>query len=496
VNDSKNVTLDFIEKVLNENPNNAEAWRLKGDFLFEKTSFFEALHCYEKSVTYDPQYLQAWMGKGMVSIFQNNAMDALQCFELSIFLTNRKFAEAFRLKSHSYMWNKNNKKKINNCLENAIKLEPENIDVLISKALFLQKMGDVNESISLHEKILSVDKSNLISLLNLKKLNNKSLKKEQTINFVISQKGFSQSESTNLKQYANYFLLHYDFDNAFDFYSYVLDQNPSDFDSVKKQSIISLKRNNIKKGLELISFYLDKVPDDSDVWARKGEILRRQNRMLEAINCFDRAIKIDPKNSEAWRRKGFAQSMRHEDTKSAIRCLDASLRIDPYHPMTLIQKALFLKRLNPKSNDALKILDKAIEIDPTFILAWKEKSVLYISVNDYESALVCFENLMKLDSDDMINWYNTGVTQAKLSEIEFQKAIKFMKNSDYVSALNSLEKILKYDHEDLESHVLKADSLLHLGKKEESVKELKKTLELDPKNNDIQNKINKIEKNL
>ncbi len=46
--------LHFIEKVLQANPDHAEAWNIRGNCMDRKGKFEDALHCYDKSIKLDP----------------------------------------------------------------------------------------------------------------------------------------------------------------------------------------------------------------------------------------------------------------------------------------------------------------------------------------------------------------------------------------------------------------------------------------------------------
>jgi len=484
-------TLEQLNQVLEKDPDNAEAWKLKGDLLFEKTSFYEARKCYIKSIISDPNYPEGWRGKGLISIFENNILGAIQCFNKTLYLTDNNDVEALRLKFICYGWYQTNKKKMLENLDRIINLKLGSIKTITSKALFLKRKNQLDESLQLFKKGLILDPNNLVCLVNQNKITKKDETKNGTINFL--KEKFSFSENGQLKAIADELFLNFDFHSASQCYDHLLQFQPNVHDLLRKKGLLSFMKNNLNEALEFFSKYLEKKPDDSDVWTRKGEILRRQNRIIEANDCFDNAITKDSENEEAWRRKSLTQSMRHKNFDEAIRCLNKSLEIDPYHPKTLVQKAIFLEREKSKWNQAIEWLDKAIEVDPTFVLAWKKKGNLYIYSNDYESAMVCFDNIIKLDPDDVISWYNAGIIQAKFAEMQFQKGKDYFKKSNFEEAKKSFDKTLSVDPKDLKTLKMKGESLLHLNNKTEALLSFKKALELDPENEEMQKKIQNLQ---
>jgi len=177
------LSLEEIESTLEKDPNNAEAWRLKGDILLEKLLVYDSLKCYTKSVSCDPTYPYAWKGKGLASLFQDNLLDALQCFDLTNFLVNDTDFEAFRFKAHTYTWNKYNRDKIKKYLDKASQLNPEDIRILTSQGLYLKETNFKKEALSFFDKVLSKDPKNLLALLNIEKINQQD-SEDLTINYI------------------------------------------------------------------------------------------------------------------------------------------------------------------------------------------------------------------------------------------------------------------------------------------------------------------------
>jgi len=485
-------SLTKIEDQISKNPNDANAWTMKGKFLLKETKLYDALGCFIKSIIIEPTNLEAWEGKGIVSLLQNVRNDALQCFDKIIYL-NKNSVNAWRLKSHAFSWNKANLKKINKCIDTALDLDSQNIDILTSKALLCKKERKTKESLFYWEKILKIKSDDLVSILN----KNKLLKKtgnQNSVNCFKEVTGKDGDDINELKNIGNQLLLRFDFDNAEEFYNQILSINALDAEILFKNGLISLFHNNINSAIDLFSKSLDINPNDTEAWTRKGEILRRQNKIVQSIECFDKAIKLDEKNREAWRRKAFTQSMRHEKIDTLLSYLDKSLKLDPYHPMTLVQKSLFIRRDSSRLKEGMNCLDQALEIDPTFVLGWQIKRDIYISNNDFESASICCKNILKIDPDDAVNWYNTGVALAKKAEMNFQQALKFMNKSNFVKAVEYFDKVLETDPHDDKALLNKGEALLKLNKKNEALMSFKKASELDEENQEILTKIENLTK--
>ena len=466
------ISLEFVEEELKKNKFNAEAWSFKGDFFLDKMDYLSASKFYINSINSDPNYSIAWQRKGLVNLYQNNLVMAQQCFAKSLSLNENDF-NTWRYFSHAFSYNKKNFKKIDHFINTSIKLSKNDKDVLVSQGLILQNFGFKEKALDIFSQVLHFDSEHLIANVNLYKLQNPNASCIKALNF---------DTEKNYRYLGNIFFLHFDFNTAFELFTV----SQSDENLLNKElCLIYLYRNNLLMSEITISNYLKKFSLDSDGYARKGEILRRLNRIDDSIENFDVAIKLDSENSEAWMRKAYARRMRHENFDDTKKLFDQSLFLDPYNPMTLVQKANFLKKDSGQWDNAITIIKEALKIDSTFELAWKELAEIYKGNRDYESEMVCYENILKLNPDDAISWYNAGVVQAKLCELELSNAVSLFKKSEFSKCMEKLDKILEINSSDPEAIFLKANCLVNIGNKTEADNLFQKIQELDDESLDL-----------
>lgn len=473
--DTPHVSLDYVEAVLQKDSNNAEAWRIKGDHMVLQTNFSNAMHCYTKSIVCDPSYQDAWIGKGIVSIYLNNNIDAKQCFDKAMFLHDDNRCNLLQLVSHTFLWNKNNSKKIFRFLDESEECCANSPDTLFSKGLFFKLLGERKNAKPYFDKVLETNPDDLLAKISLHQIESHDNSIQNTIEFLNTVADTLSDDY--LTGVSDEMFLRMDFDNAILLYDYlILKKNILMLD--KKLALAYLIRNDIKSALDHIDIYISKF-DDSDALTRKGEILRRRNNIDDALECFQKSINLDPNNAEAWRRKGFTHSMRHEDFASALDSIDESLKIDPYHPMTYVQKANFLRRDNTRWDDALSCLDRALEIDPTFVLAWKQKGDLFRSMHSYGTAMTCYDNIVQLDPDDVQIWYNSCVVKAKFAESEYQKGSHALAQNNLPESLEHFDKVLSVDPNDIDTLKIKLGILQKLNRTEDCIQCTKRIQELE-----------------
>jgi len=459
---------DEIDNILLKDPKNSEAWKKKGDLLFQKTKFYESSNCYSKAIFNDPNFEEAWREKGLVCLLQHDMPDAYDFIHRAIYL-NEDDSEAWRLNSFLFPFNEQMVDSINESIKKALSLNPDGINILLSKGLHLRKQGKIPESLSCFEKILSIEPENIFALYNKEKIIQKEkidhkeapirIKRLQdfTKSFLTERFENVLKDSNKLKQFGDSFFLQFDIESARSYYGLALQVTPNDPDILKKQGLVFIKFQDFQNGLNFLSKSLKINPDDTDGWTRMGQILRIQNKMSESISCFDKAIKLDDCNAEALRHKGYAMQLRHDMVEEALTCIENSLKLDPYNPLAYIQKSVYLMRDPAKFNESMWCLDKALEIHPTCELAWKQKSELFSNSHDYESAIESYENVLKLNPDDIISWYMAGITKAKYAELQFQKGLQFLKENQNEKAQTCFEKVIKFDPNDVESLIFLGD---------------------------------------
>jgi tetratricopeptide (TPR) repeat protein len=102
----------------------------------------------------------------------------------------------------------------------------------------------------------------------------------------------------------------------------------------------------------------------------------------------------------------------------AIRFYEAATEISDEH---VIPRYLFLAGIKNEISgnfiDAFKYFQAAIEAEPSFIDSYVELGALLMKVGDFEGALRCYEDAVRLDFDDLSNHDNL---KAVLSELNLK----------------------------------------------------------------------------
>jgi len=157
--------LEAYEKYIELDPKNADAWDGKGLALSSLGRDQEALEAYDKAIELDPKNESSWQGKGLALYSLKKYKDTLEAYEKAIEL-NPKDASAWRLKGLTLSHLKSYQKALE-AFENAIKLDPKDEAAWHGKAEALYYIGSPTQAREAIDIALSYDKENP-SFLNTK----------------------------------------------------------------------------------------------------------------------------------------------------------------------------------------------------------------------------------------------------------------------------------------------------------------------------------------
>jgi uncharacterized repeat protein (TIGR01451 family) len=82
--ESYDISMDFADKALDEDPKDAEALLLKGKILIKKKKFDEAIDIFEDYLSNDNKNVGAWKGKGLAYFMLNKPKEAAECYEKAL----------------------------------------------------------------------------------------------------------------------------------------------------------------------------------------------------------------------------------------------------------------------------------------------------------------------------------------------------------------------------------------------------------------------------
>jgi tetratricopeptide (TPR) repeat protein len=185
---------------------------------------------------------------------------------------------------------------------------------------------------------------------------------------------------------------------------------------------------------------------DSVSWTQRGDDLYLQARYGDAVDAYNKALEIDPYYSIAWNKRGNALTELGY-YEEAIRNYDKSIELDPYYGQAWDNKGDALYRLG-LFNESLKAYNRAIAINPNDLRAMVNKGMNLQKLGRIDEARTVYEDVVRIADKEIRRNPNDA----------------------------------KYDA-DLWSD--KGDALFRLGQFSEALIAYNRSLEINPKNLDV-----------
>jgi tetratricopeptide (TPR) repeat protein len=259
-------------------------------------------------------------------------------------------------------------------------------------------------------------------------------------------------------------------------------------------------------------------PQYSAALANKCESLVKLERYPEAVEACDLAIIGDGNWGEntaviGWYYKGFAQGKLGK-FKEALTAYEGALEVDPQDTLSLVGACQSLSKLN-RLTEAVSACDLAIKTnknwrDFTPAIAWYNKGLAQRKIGQIEEAVTSFDQALALAPKDAEIWLEhgkalTSVGKVSQAAISYDFAVKLSPNyslalayqaanlnklrtqENYQKALDATEKALQGDNKWGEASPALAweergIALAGLGRYEEGLSSIDRAIALNPKN--------------
>ena len=358
--------------------------------------------------------------------------------------------------------------------------ELNNTNYAFKNAIDLFKDNKVNEALEQLEEILKVypedkDSLDLIILINIK--TNKPNKAIQFVNRCIS---LFPDDITYLEK--KYKLLTFigDQNAAFDCLKRLNQISPT-IDSIREISNIYIDKGEIEKSEETIQDFFESNKSYSELYKGIRHVKAGRNKLAE--EAYKNVLKKDKNNVDALRLLGLL-AFKQNNYPIAEKLFIRGIQLNPTFKL-LWENLAKCFRLQNKFQHAQKAFENLLKLDPNNLEAMGALGTIHIRLSNFDEGIQIYQNLLKLNNKNPRVHLSLGHAQktvGKRSESE-QSYINAIKNfplcgEAYWSLANlktykfsnkqikSMESALKENIHDLE----KIQMLFALGKAHESNK--------------------------
>ncbi|MHA2231963.1 MAG: tetratricopeptide repeat protein [Candidatus Hodarchaeales archaeon] len=171
---------------------------------------------------------------------------------------------------------------------------------------------------------------------------------------------------------------------------------------------------------------------------------------LKTIKFYEKIVADDPNNFEAWNRLAIANMLANQ-RKLAIECWRRALELKPKEPDVLNNLGTALLE-DGVVHEALALYRKAVAIAPEYIKAWQNLGEAFLGQKKFKEAIEAFQeglrsepgsvdlhlllarayyslsrwqdvldilhNVLEINNENDIAWYNKACVHARLGQLE------------------------------------------------------------------------------
>jgi protein O-mannosyl-transferase len=214
-------------------------------------------------------------------------------------------------------------------------------------------------------------------------------------------------------------------------------------------------QENLNKALAL-------KPEWPEALCRLGTVMRKKGHFEDAIGLYKKALQINPMMPDAWADLGmlFYNTGRNDD---AIRSFRRAIKLD--HGMARAYMGLGMANEVGNPEEALAACRKAIELAPKLSEAHLAMGAILLKKADYVGAAAEYRKSLDIQPD-FFAWNNLGDAQLQMKQfVEAERSFR------QAMAFNADNAIVRYNL---------GMALSELGRREEALEEVRKSLAFDP----------------
>ncbi len=183
-----------------------------------------------------------------------------------------------------------------------------------------------------------------------------------------------------------------------------------------KQAISFHQQGNLVDAEAVYKKVLNVDPNDFDALHMLGIINAQRGSFEEAEKFLRKALSVDPKVAPCFHNYGTVLA-KLKRFKEAIESYNSAIRLAPNHAPIYSDRGNALYELK-RYDEALAAYDKALALKPDFADAWIGRGNVFYSLNRDEEALACYDKAISLKKDFPEGNWNKSLLKLSLGEYE------------------------------------------------------------------------------
>jgi tetratricopeptide (TPR) repeat protein len=385
--------LDSFDSSINLNPDNAEAYMLRGVALVNLVRYDESLTSLYKAIQLKYDLPQSHRLIGQVLINLGRYEESLISLKKAIQL-NPDDNEAHRLIAATLVNLRHYEESLIS-LEKVIQLYPDDDEFHILRGIAFINLGKYQEALIDIDIAIKLNLNHLshslrgVALVKLDRYQESIISLDKAIQFESTD-----SQSHKFKGIALFYLSHYQ--EALISINQSIELNPNDIESHTFKGYILLNMELYQEAIDSSNKAIEISPDNVQASALKGNVLFNLTHYKEAISSCNEAISIQSSDSNAWNVKALCLSLVF-DYLEAIAAIDRAIELENNEDKSnfIANKGIILAR-SSRYAEGLECCETSITMNPSSEFGYYGKACCYALQGNNELAIEFFQQAVSL----------------------------------------------------------------------------------------------------
>ncbi len=357
------------ERALQKQPDNPQAWKIRGDVLLSSERYLQAIASYQKATQLDPKNSQFLSSQGEALLELQRYDEALAAFEAAIALDGSDIP-ALNGQGLALMGLQRYEAALD-AFDLARKKQPNDPKAWENRGLALASLGRSNEArkafeeaIASYDDRINANPKDVQSRLDRGQILNKLQRLDEALTAFEEAIAVSGNFFPAWRAKANTLQNLGRSSDAIDAYKKALEIKPDSHVTLRERGRLFAQQGEWQKAIQDYDKAISLAPGFAPALSDRGFALLQLQRPQDALDAFGKALAIDKNNSQAWAGKGsaFADIKRSGE---ALAALDAATQIAPDDPDIWLKRGAALEKLQ-RPEEALEAYEKALELSPNF----------------------------------------------------------------------------------------------------------------------------------
>ncbi|MHC4941349.1 MAG: tetratricopeptide repeat protein, partial [Planctomycetota bacterium] len=159
------------------------------------------------------------------------------------------------------------------------------------------------------------------------------------------------------------------------------------------------------------------MPEDADLWLHQARALRRLGRLADAEVTCRRALELNPLSARAHNQNGLVLMDQTDGYRKALPSFERAFELDPQFTEALYNKGLCLANTGQHAQ-AVEAFRGVVAINGKDAAAWHQMALAYAGLRQRDDVLRCLREAVAADDKHVESLWDLGYVLARLGKPE------------------------------------------------------------------------------